>query len=303
MSVQRLIGTLTLSILLAPAVRAASQFGIPPEWNTNEPTATTLDRGNILGEKKKIISRSKSSSFPVKAAAGLFTGFPDGRGAEGFLFFGRYLGIRAFYAPKMTIDVRVEMPAEVLSAKQGIAVANPEYTILGDLVTGPNSGAEILYFPFGGSFYLAGGAATRKIALTAHARSPVLICSVLEAQKKDPCSDPTASLKTRIEADIDASLSTSALMLKGGLGWYWHISSFGYLSLGVGAGKPTKIVRESHADANIVVPGEEDPAINGALLDLKNTREADVEKKAEKAVSPFDQKIMPVVALGIGLRI
>ncbi len=301
LTVQITFFSLWLSVL-SSSLYAATELGVPPSWNATAPAKTTYDRGDILGEGYKSKPKKTSKSV-VKGSLGIFTGFPDGRGIEGQLFLGKYIGFRGFYAPSMPIKVRVEMPSEVLSAKQGIAVANPAYTILGELTTGANSGGELLAFPFGGSFYLSLGAATRKASLSAHAQSPVLICSVLEAQKEDPCSDPQATLKTRVEAEIDAAITTQALLLKAGLGWYWHISRFGYFTLAFGAGKPSKVTRSATANANIVVPGEDDTAITGALLELKKTRESDLAQKAEKAISPFDQKILPVAALGLGLRI
>jgi hypothetical protein len=288
-------GVLVLSGLPGVA-RAAPPQGIPPAWRTDD-----------AGEAPETTKRSLPKRFSPRpwylprVAVGVGLNFPELLPLEMHLTFGKYVGLHMFYTPPLPVNIRVEMPADVLSSKNGIAVANPDFTIRARAVFGPQYGAELLGYPFGGSFFLAAGASYRKMELKGSARSGVLVCSVIEAQKEPPCPDPDARLTTDTKLQLDVDAVTSAVLTRASLGWFWHVGSFGYVTLAGGATKPNRINRNVKVTATVDSPGNDD-TVSGALAEVKREKEADLQKKAIKEMRPVDEKVLPILGISAGVR-
>lgn len=293
---------LVLSVLSGRSL-AATGVSIPPSWRTNDAGESADDAKNTHESARKgLSSRYRPKPwFVPRVALGVGLNFPELTPVEAYLLFGKWWGLRLFYSPPMPFNIRVEMPSDVLSSKNGVAVANPDFTIHMKAVYGPAYGAEVLGFPLGGSFFIAGGASYRKVELRGTARSPVLICSVAEAIKEPPCPDPDARLTTDTKLQLDADAVTSAMLARASLGWFWHISSAGYLALVGGATKPLHINRNVKVTASVDSPGPDDN-VNGALGEVKQEKEADLERKAIKAMQPVDQKVLPILGISAGVR-
>ena len=131
---------------------------------------------------------------------------------------------------------------------------------------------------------------------------PEILSSIIEVAKEPPCGNPDASLRpdTKLRVDVDAR--TSALLVRGMLGWFWHLSDFAYMTLQLGATKPTRVTRKVKVIATLDSPSDSDEEVTGALAQVKAEREADLERKAIKEMRPVDEKLLPIVGLSAGIR-
>jgi hypothetical protein len=138
--------------------------------------------------------------------------------------------------------------------------------------------------------------------LVGDAKSPILVCSLIEAAKEPPCSDPAARIETQTELALDADVTTTAMLVRAGLGWFWHVGDFGYIMFNAGASKPTSIKRNVKVEANMVTPAGTDAEVSGALAQVKAEREADLESKAVREMRPVEEKLLPILGLAAGVR-
>ncbi len=307
---------LTLSLfftLACPSLMAQEQNSqaLPPSWkmghNTTKPrpedAQTNTFEGYGDGEPaQRTVRRNQQAWYVPRVALGVGLNVPELLPVEGYFFFGRHFGVRLFYTPPIPFNIRVEMPSDVISTKKGIAVANPDFDIRMKATYGAHYGAEALYFPFGGSFFLASGVSHRRMRLVGDAKSPVLVCSIIEAAKDPPCGDPNASIRTRTELGIKADAETTALLVRAAVGGFWNVGSFGYFMMNAGVTKPTHIERRVKVTTELDTPEEEDEEVKGALAQVKSEREADLHDKALAAMKPVEEKILPIFGIAAGVR-
>jgi hypothetical protein len=272
---------------------------IPPSWQVDNHELYPKQKGQ-RGQKGR---RSAREWYQPAFALGIGASLPEVLPIEGYAFFGRYFALRLFYTPPIPFNIRVEMPSDVISTKKGIGVANPDFTIRLRAIYGAHYGAEALVFPFAGSFFLSSGVSHRRMRLSGSAKSPILVCSLVEAAAEPPCADPEARIETATEIELKAKAETTALLMRASLGWFWHIGSAGYLSFSAGATKPTRIRSNVEVEANLDTPAEVDPDIEGALAEVKAEREADLRDKAFKEMRPVEEKMLPIIALSAGIRL
>lgn len=287
---------------------------LPPSWRTKPRsrsapklgTREARDPDELSADDDDDQRRRERSKFTPwyepQVALGVGLSIPEILPIEGYLFFGRYFALRLFYTPSLPFNIRIEMPADVISTKKGIGVANPDFTIRLKATYGAHYGAEALVFPFGGSFFAMAGVSHRRMRLVGGARSPVLVCSLFEANKDPPCGDPNAAIETRTEIDIHADVETEAILARAGLGWFWHVGSAGYFMFNAGASKPSRIHRQVKVDANLDAPSTSDDEVTGALAQIKTEREADLEQKAVNEMRPVDEKVLPILGIAAGVR-
>jgi hypothetical protein len=297
---------------------AAKAEPIPPAWRTSaaskKPGANDRDKGSDFdpssgNESYNNKNAHSQDDFPKKVrpwykprvALGVGLNVPEVLPIESYLFFGRYVALHFFATPVLPLKIRIEMPSDVISTKKGVGVATPDFTIHMKARYGPHYGAEALVFPFGGSFFIGAGASYRKLRLTGSAKTPILICSLIEAAKEPPCGDPNASLRTETELELQADATTSAVLMRGSIGWFWHVGSSAYVMFNGGIVRPTHIRRGVSVTASVDSPGSDDD-VNGALAQVKAEREADLESKALKEIHPFEEKPLPILGLSTGIR-
>ena len=239
-----------------------------------------------------------------RAALGVGLNVPELVPVEAWLFFGKYFAIRGFYAPQLPFNIRVEMPSDVISTKKGVGVANPDFTINLKAHYGPHYGLEAMVFPFGGSFFIGGGAAHRTMRLVGSAKSSILICSLIEVAKEPPCPDPDARLHPDTKLQVAADARTTALLVRGAIGFFWDVSDWAYFTLQAGATRPSQIRRRVKVTTGLDFPNGDgaDDDITGALALVKTEREAELERKAIKEMRPVDSKLLPILGLSTGIR-
>jgi hypothetical protein len=291
----RRVAMLACALAAVPA-QGAEDSRLPPSWRT-PPSPRRGGRTETTAE----LTPPRRPWYEPRAALGVGLNVPEVLPFEGFLFFGRYFGLRLFFTPQLPLNIRIEMPSDVISTKKGIGVANPDFTIRMKAYYGPNYGAEALVFPFGGSFFIGAGASYRKLRLVGSAKSPILICSLIEAAKEPPCGDADAAIKTETQLELKADATTAAVLARGGLGWFWHVGRSAYLMFNAGLTKPTRISRSVSVEANVDSPGDDDD-VSGALSAVKAEREADLEDKALKEIRPVEEKTLPILGLSAGIR-
>jgi hypothetical protein len=252
--------------------------------------------------REAVEAAARAPSMPYHFAVGPFLNVPEIAGVEGWAFLGRYFGLRAFVTPPIPFKVRVEMPSDVLSTKQQIGIANPDFEVRFRGVYGPNYGLEGMVFPFGGSFYLNVGASHRVMRLSGSTQSAVLICSLLEAAKDPPCADPAARIKTGTELKLRADATVTALLLRAGAGWFWEVGRHAYFTFSGGVTRPTHVTRSLNVHADLEAPTVDQPEIVGALADVRAEREQDLHDKALREMRPVAEKALPVVGISAGWR-
>jgi hypothetical protein len=272
---------------------------IPPSWQVDNKELYPGGKGDRRRGKR----RGPRPWYNPTFALGVGANLPEVLPFEGFVFFGKHFGLRLFYTPEIPFNIRVEMPSDVISTKKGVGVANPDFTIRMKAVYGAHYGAEALVFPWGGSFFVAAGASHRAMRLSGSAKSPILVCSLIQAAQEPPCPDPEARIETATELELKADAHTSALLTRASLGWFWHVGGAGYLSFVAGATKPTRIRSSVDVEANLDSPSSEDPDITGALAEVKTEREADLRDKALKEMRPVEEKVLPIIGLSAGIRL
>ena len=301
---QHMVALVIISCLCGTAsdTARAQNDVMPPSWRSGpkRPPKASPESGDLRDDR----FRPESTPwYQPQFAFGVGLNLPEILPLEGYLFFGKYFALRAFYTPPMPFNIRIEMPSDVISTKKGIGVANPDFTIRLKATYGAHYGIEALGFPFGGSFFVMAGASHRRMRLVGGAKSPILVCSLIEASKEPPCGDPNASIQTRTELEIKADIETEALLTRAGLGWFWHIGSSGYFMFNAGGTRPSRIQRKVDVEANLDTPATSDEDITGALAQVKAEREADLEDKAVREMRPVDEKILPILGIAAGIRL
>lgn len=278
------------------ANRESDGFYIPDDLSDD--TATSRPR------TARPSPRRRRPWYKPRLALGLSSNIPEFLGAEAWLSFGKFFAFQAFWAPQLPFNIRVEMPADVISTKKGVGVANPDFNIHLKAHYGPHYGINAVVFPFGGSFFIAAGAAKRQMRLSGSAKSAILICSLIEVAKEPPCPDPNASLHPDTKLRVEADVLTSALLLRGMTGFLWDVGNWAYVSMQVGATKPKKIDRRVKVSTGLDFPSgaDADDDITGALAQVKTERESDLERKAIKEMRPVDSKVLPIMGLTAGIR-
>jgi len=286
--------------------------GLPPSW-LGAPDGRTKDRGNPFTDDRRhqtapsepLDSGPKLRQRPwyvPRASLGLSTNLPELFTIESHLTFGHYVGLHLFYSPPIPITVRVEMPSDLIVVKSNVGLANPAFNINGQLTYGEQYGAEALAFPFGGSFFIMGGASHRRIRLVADAQTPVLICSGSAILTPNPCSDSKATITSQIQLKAHADVITEATLLRSGIGWFWHIGSFGYFTFNLGAAKPMGVKHNASLDAAIVTPAGSDAELNAALEQMRTKKLSDLRQQTLDATKPVDRQVLPILGIGAGVR-
>ena len=289
------------AFLSAAPLRAESNAGwLPPSWRMGGSDASTMDQHAEQRTRRSTYARPW---YEPRFALGVGLNVPELLPIEAYAFFGRYFGVRLFYTPPLPFKIRVEMPSDVISVyQQALVVANPDFEVRADATYGAHYGAEALVFPFGGSFFIAAGISHRRMRLIGDAQSPVLVCPLLEGAKEDPCSDPDNSIKTHTQLAAHVDADTEALLTRGALGWFWHVGRAGYFTLDIGMTHPSEIHRSVTIKTGLDVPETDGEEIVGALAQVKSDREADLRDKAVKAMLPVEEKNLPILGIGAGIR-
>lgn len=270
---------------------------LPPAWDKGG--------GGIYEDAARVRANARRKPRPwykPRFAVGMGFGFPDIIPLEAYAIFGKYFALRAFYTPPLPFNIRVEMPADIIQVKNDVAIANPDFTVRFDALYGPLYGWDAMVFPFGGSFFLSAGASFRRLELEGEAQSPVRACSLAEAAKEPPCGRKDASIRTRTQLRIEADAVTTSLLGRARLGGLWHVGDSGYFAMAAGLAVPTRTHRDVEVRTGLKLPGDESPEIRGALLKLKKDREKELEKKAKKEMRPADERSVPMLSVGAGIR-
>lgn len=227
-------------------------------------------------------------------------------------------------APETKLNVRIEMPADLISTKKNVGVANPAYTITSKAGSGPGGGIAGVFYPYlsgrdGGGWFIGTGAIYRRLTLTGLTKSPVLICSLIEAQKDPPCGDADAALVTRTQFVIDADIESSGIALRGWTGWRWNFAASGsgaftgregdsllrrtFVEAAIGAERVSSPKRKTAVKIALDTPGQNDADTETALGLLKDQNASKSQDKLETLLRNYDSKLTPIgwIAAGIWL--
>lgn len=235
-----------------------------------------------------------------RSAVGGGLGFPDLIPLEGYFFVGRYFGLRGFYSLPYPFKIRVELPADDISAKNGFKFANPDVNINFQATYGPHYGADALVLPFGGAFYVGLGISHRRIHVEGGAESPLIIC---KANDPRPCSEQEAVIVTKTQLAVHANVTTQSWMLRTMVGWFWELGDDFYFNTQLGVARPYSVDRDVSVTSNAVTPdnasGED---LSPTLQQVKVEKEAELNGKLIEALEPYDSKTLPLVGFSFGLR-
>lgn len=227
-------------------------------------------------------------------------------------------------APETKLNVRIEMPADLISTKKNVGVANPAYTITSKAGSGPGGGIGGVFYPYlsgrdGGGWFIGAGAIYRRLTLTGLTKSPVLICSLIEAQKDPPCGDADAALVTRTQFVIDADIESSGIALRSWTGWRWNFAASGsgaftgregdsllrrtFVEAALGAERVSSPKRKTTVKITLDTPGQNDADTETALGLLKDQNANKSQDKLETLLRNYDSKLTPIgwIAAGIWL--
>lgn len=232
--------------------------------------------------------------------------------------------IEARGIPETRLNVRIEMPQDLISTKKNIGVANPEYTIHSKLTVGAGLGAGAVYYPYlsgrdGGGWFVGLGLDQRRYTVTGKTQSPILICSLLQAAKDPPCGDEDSALVTRTEFVIDAKTETSGLATRAWTGWRWSFRASGsgayagregqtigrrlFIEAAIGAEKVASPKRKTTVGLKLDTPGLSDAETETALGILRDQNAGKSEEKLDTLIQRYDTQIVPVAWLATGMWI
>ena len=276
---------------------------LPPSWRTPEPKKSRkrgLPSHLAAGRKSE---RYQSNDWVPELAVGIGANIPEILPIDAHLVFAKWFRLRLFYSPEIPFKARVEMPSDVISTKNGVAVANPDFIIRMNASYGPSYGAEAMVVPLANSFFLSGGMSVRAFKLEGNARSGILVCSNIEAAKEPPCGDPEARLTTRTELVVSAKAKTQSTLLRASAGWLWQIADSGFFSIYGGLARPIGNKRTADVTTGIDSKGgDSNEEVPSALARVKVEKEAELEAKALKEMEPYDKKVIPILGLGGGFH-
>lgn len=224
-------------------------------------------------------------------------------------------------SPETKLNLRIEMPADLISTKKNVGVANPPYTINGKAGSGPGGGIGAVFYPYlsgrdGGGWFVGAGIEHRRLTLTGSTRSPVLICSLIEAQKDPPCGNLDAALVTRTELELKAALETAGTAWRAWTGWRWNFGASGsggfagrggttflrrtFAEVALGGEQVIKPRRKTSVEMRLATPGLDDPDTDSALGLLRDQNTDKAEEKLANLLNQYDSKVTPVAWLGAG---
>ena len=233
-------------------------------------------------------------------------------------------GIDFRAAPETLINVRVEMPADLIGTRSSIGVANPPYTITSRAGIGPGAGLGAVFYPYlsgrdGGGWFVGAGVDQRHFTLTGKTRAPVLICSLIEAQKDPPCGNADAAIVTRTRFVIEADMETSGLALRGWTGWRWNFGAAGsgafsgregtsflrrtFFETALGAERLTGRSRKTDVTIKLDTPGLDDADTQTALGILRDQNSEKSAEKLKDLLRRYDSRIIPIGWLAVGFWI
>jgi hypothetical protein len=256
-----------------------------------------------LRRKPQVVSGREESWYKPSFALGFGAGFPTLMSIEGYGFVGRYLAVRGFFMPPIPFGIRVELPSDVISAKQGLAVANPPFDVNFKGRYGASYGADMMVFPFAGSFFVGAGLYERRLRLEGNAESGILACSVIEAAKEPPCGNENARIETQTRLVIKADITTSSLVNGLGAGWLVRFWDSAYMTFQFGYAKPWNIDRRVSVSATLDSPSSAPTEITGALADIRMEKEDEMRTKVLQEIKNYDEKGQPILGLSFGIRL
>ncbi len=200
-----------------------------------------------------------------------------------------WLGGRVFFAPAFAFDVRIELPRDQISSKNGILIENPAMNIHLDGVYGPHYGGEIWAYPWAGTFYVGAGLSYRKLTLEGVAKAPLLITFA------------DLSFETNTKFGVDAFAETEGILARFDCGWMFEMRGW-YVHLGpFGIAIPKRLERTVRATGIVDSPGAEDEELVGALAQFRNEKESELHDKALKEIRPAESMALPIASVSIGI--
>lgn len=292
----------------------------------DEPVAAPTNKSKIrfprrksYGGPKLTAARPRSDfSWSINGAIPeIFSSTLHWRLAERFA-----LELRAI--PETRLNVRIEMPQDLISTKKNIGVANPDYTIHSKLIVGTGFGFGTIYYPYlsgrdGGGWFVGLGLDQRAYTITGKTKSPILICSLIQAAKDPPCGDEDAALVTRTEFVIDAETTTSGLAARLWTGWRWSFRASGsgafagregqslgkrlFVEAALGAEQVSTPKRNTKVTLKLETPGQADAETETALGILRDQNADKSQDKLDTLLKRYDRQIVPVVWIATGIWI
>ncbi len=269
---------------------------------TKPPVEETLTQKEMGGEPSggpKDEAESQDSRPDKRLAFGLGLYSPDIVPLEAHYFLSDYLGLRFFFAPPLTFNVSGEVPAISVASGSLVKVASGTSKVDMEVEYGPHLGAEAKLFPFAGSFFLAGGLSYRSLTINASGKADLYLCAANDLT----CGIGSGTqLATDIEAD--ATVKSSALLLRASLGWFWKLGPL-YMSLtGIGVAVPMQASRDVDVKGRLTnssVSEEQEEQVNTAIASLISQYEKDAEKVIEDGTKTFDTIILPIIGFSLGI--
>lgn len=205
----------------------------------------------------------------------------------------RFWSLKVFLVPTIPFNIKVEMPEDRISSKNGIVLSHPEYEVNFEANYGPQYGMELIINPFGGNFYLGAGLSFRKLAISGGISSPLS----LSVQGSD------STISTNSIFSIDAAASTSQYVLRLSTGLHWNLFGGYFINIGIGITKPYKANSSFSSTSAIINPRSPTQRISDALLEFKNQEDLKMKEKALEAMIPVEKLVLPIIGLEIGIYI
>lgn len=268
----------------------ALSFNETIEAKSKKKTAPTFNTG--YGTKPKKLKKKKHATS-MSLGVGIGLNFPEIFPIESHLQIGQYISLKLYLVPQIPFNIVVAMPQDKISSQNDIIIEHPAFDVKFKAKYGPLWGSDIKVFPFKESWYLLAGFGQRSLQIKGEVSSRLILRTA-----------STAGTETNTVFTVGADAITRQNILKLGTGFHWRISDRLYFDLILaGVTKPTSTSSGITVTTNITNPNAPDQKISDALAQFKLDKEAELQEKALKEMSPIEDQILPIIGISIGVYI
>ena len=253
--------------------------------NTNDKSSFNTGYGSKSDETYKKDYRQLS--------IGIGLNFPDIFPIETHWRFSDSLSLKFFLVPKVPFNIRVEMPSDQVSSKDGILIEHPDFNVNFKANYGPQYGVEAKYFPFLKNLYIFGGLNYRSLSLDGNVSSPLIIRS-----------DITTGFETNSQFTIRAQSKTYQYIARAGLGFHWQLPNGSYIDLLLaGVTQPIRSKSSISVQTKIENPKAPTQREGDAINAFKTEKEKEMEEKALDELNPAENQVLPLIGVSFGISI
>ena len=248
-----------------------------------------------IGKSAKAESKQDNIGEPVQelndiidVSLGLGLNAPEIIPIEVMVSFNQTLAVKAFYAPSLPFNVRVEYSRGTLTSNESTSIENPDLDIDFSGSYGPHWGVEVAHYPFKGSWYWAAGWSERTVTLSGDVESQLIINSA------------AGSFYSNSIISIKGSAASRQSMLRLTTGWQYQVFNKGFFGIYCGLTAPVGGSSSVKMVANVLNPSAVEQSSSEVLDQAKQEFEDSLESQSMSDVDKLKELRTPILGISIG---